>query len=211
MAKAIAIKDKKDLDRVQNYLKEHNEKAYILFIIGLATGYRGGDLINLTVMDVKKAIKTGMFTILEEKKVNIYKAKNNGYISEDKKRKFERSVYISEKLKSILKEYVAGRSDAEFIYWSQKQKGKGKYKNHIRRDSLGKEFKKAIKACGLEISAGTHTPRKTYGYIMYHANNRDINFVQELFGHSTAKWTRFYIGIDQEEKQQSAYVMDDYI
>lgn len=211
MAKAIAIKDKKDLERVQNYLKEHNEKAYILFIIGLATGYRGNDLRRLTINDLNNAIKSGYFSIKEEKIENINKANIKKGIANKNKKSFVRTVYISQKLSSILKEYVIGKSSAQYVYWSQKQTGKGGFKKNIRRDSLGKVFKKAITECGINISAGTHTPRKTYGYIMYHAHDKDINFVQELFGHSTVRWTRLYIGIDEEEKRMSASAIDDYI
>ncbi|MGL4742664.1 MAG: tyrosine-type recombinase/integrase [Sarcina sp.] len=212
MAKAIAIKDKKDLERVQNYLKENNEKAYVLFLIGLATGYRGNDLIKLTIKDLNDAIRLGYFSIIETKIENINAARvKSGKGKKKNEESFTRTVYISEKLKSKLKEYTKNKSEAEYVYWSQKQKGKGRLKDHIRRDSLGKVFKKAIITCGIDISAGTHTPRKTYGYIMYHAHEKDINFVQELFGHSTAKWTRLYIGIDEEEKKQSATAIDAFI
>lgn len=211
MAKAIAIKNKKDLERVQNYLKENNPKAYILFIIGLATGYRGNDLRWLTIQDLLDAIRLGYFSITEEKIENINKANIKRGKVKNNKKSFVRVAYISEKLKGILKEYVEGKSPAEYVYWSQKQKGKGSLKGNIRRDSLGKVFKKAIKECGINISAGTHTPRKTYGYIMYHAHDKDINFIQELFGHSTPMWTRLYIGIDEEEKKNAANAVDEFI
>lgn len=212
MSKAIAIKDKKDLERVQNYLKVTNEKAYILFLIGLATGYRGNDLIRLTIKDLNDAAMLGYFSIVESKIENINVARvRNGKGKKKTKKSFTRTVYISEKLKGKLREYTKNKCEAEYVYWSQKQKGTGKFKDHIRRDTLGKIFKKAVTVCGIDISAGTHTPRKTYGYIMYHAHEKDINFVQELFGHSTAKWTRLYIGIDVEEKKQSATAIDDFI
>ena len=44
--KSCAIKNSNDLRRIQAYLKINNKKAYILFSIGLATGYRGSDLVN---------------------------------------------------------------------------------------------------------------------------------------------------------------------
>lgn len=191
---AIAIKDEKDLKRIQNYLKFNNYSAYILFMISLGTGYRGNDLVGLTVYDIRQAIKTKELYIIESKT-----QKN-------------RIVYLGDKLIEILKEYVYDKEDSEYIYSSRKGKGKGKYKQHIRRDSLGKEFKKAAIACGVaNISVGTHTPRKTYGYIQYLKSGMDINYVQELFGHASARATKSYIGIDDDMLKESAKNIDDYM
>lgn len=198
--KAIAIKDIEDIKRVQNYLKYNNYKAYVLFMIGLGTGYRGGDLVHLTINDIRAAVKTEELCILEEKTENTRKVK------------FKRAVYLNQKLIKILSEYIKDKDDAQYIYCSQKGKGKGPYKKHIRRDSLGKEFKKAAVACGIaDISIGTHTPRKTYGYIQYISSGKDINYVQELFGHSSPKITKAYIGIDDDMLKESARNVDEYM
>lgn len=208
--KAIALKDINDIRRVQSYLKINNYKAFILFQIGIATGFRGGDLIKLTVLDVKNAIKERAFIIKEEKVVNITKAKEQkGLVI--KKKNYERIAYIEDNLISVLKDYIRDKEDAEYLYPSQKGKGTGKYKGCIRRDSLGKEFKKATTACGIDITCGTHTPRKTYGFFQYEGNDKSITFVQELFGHYSQEDTRKYIGIDGVEKKISAKVTDKLI
>lgn len=205
--KSIAIKDTKELQRVQSLLKTRNYKAYILFQIGLATGYRGGDLVRLTVLDVKKAIEQRKFVVAEEKINNMSNGKKNTI----RKETFERVAYISDNLIKVLKEYIDGKEDSEFLYPARNGKGKGNNKEHVRRDYLGKQFKKAIVELGMNMTCGTHTPRKTYGYIQYNAHEKDITFVQELFGHSTPKVTRRYIGIDEDEKRESAQCVDKYI
>lgn len=197
--KAIAIKDSEQLKRIQNYLKYNNYRAYILFMIGLSTGYRGCDLVHLTVADIKIAVETEQLNVLEEKTKNT------------RKHKQIRTVYLNSKLIKLLKEYINGKQDAEYIYSSQKGDGKGIYKKHIRRDTLGKEFKKAAVVCGItNISIGTHTPRKTYGYIQYITHDKDINYVQELLGHSSARITKAYIGIDDDILRESADVIEKY-
>ena len=119
---------------------------------------------------------------------------------------------MNDKLIDILKEFIMDKEDCEYIYSSKKGKGKGKYKQHIRRDSLGKEFKKAAVECGISNnSIGTHTPRKTYGYIQYIESGMDINYVQELFGHSSPKATKSYIGIDDDMLKESAKNIDEYM
>jgi hypothetical protein len=42
----------------------------VLFVLGIATWYRAGDLVKLRVRDIKIAIHDGEFTMLEAKKVN---------------------------------------------------------------------------------------------------------------------------------------------
>jgi len=197
---AIAIRNPIDVKRVCNDLKMRNEKAYILFMIGLTTGYRGGDLIKLTVGDIREAIGTGKLAVLEEK------------TEDTRKVPFKRVVFLSDKFKKFLNDYVKGKDDAEYICWSQKGKGEGNLREHIRRDSLGKIFKKSCVRLGIaNISVGVHTPRKTYGFNQYIAHDKDINFVQELFGHSTQKMTKEYIGIDEEMAKESANTMDIFV
>jgi len=197
---AIAIKNPTDVKRICNDLKIRNEKAYILFMIGLTTGYRGGDLIKLTVGDLREAIRTGKLAVLEEK------------TEDTRKVPFKRVVFLSDKFRKFLSDYIKGKDDAEYICWSQKGKGEGNLKEHIRRDSLGKIFKKSCVRLGIaNISVGVHTPRKTYGFNQYITHGKDINFVQELFGHSTQKMTKEYIGIDEEMAKESSTTMDIFV
>ena len=197
---SVAIKDIKQLKRVENYLKFKNYKAYILFLIGLCTGYRGGDLVKLTIADLRESIKTGELIILESK------------TEHTRKRNFKRTAYLNEKLINILKEFVKDKEDAEYVYQSQKGKGKDKYKTHIKREYLGKIFKNAAVACGItDVPIGTHTPRKTYGYIQYIKNDKDIYIVQKLFGHSSARFTMQYIGIDDDINRESAKNTEEYM
>lgn len=197
---AIAIKDPIDLKRVCNDLKITNLKAYMLFMIGLTTGYRGGDLIKLTIADLREAIKCGKLVVLEEK------------TEDTRKVPFKRVVFLSDKFKNFLSDYVKGKDDSEYICWSQKGKGKGTSRKSIRRDSLGKIFMKSCKRLGIaNISVGVHTPRKTYGYNQYITHDKDINFVQELFGHSNPKITRNYIGIDEEMAKEASTTMDKFV
>ncbi len=55
---------------------------------------------------------------------------------------------------------------------------------------------------GLNINAGTHTLRKTFGYHHY-KKYRDIAKLQAILNHSKPGETLDYIGITQEEADQS--------
>lgn len=197
---SVTIKNIKDLQRIANRLKEYNYPAYILWSIGVNTGYRGGDLVKLTVGDIRKSLETGELVILEEK------------TKDTRKEQFERVVMLSNKLMTILREYIKGKSDAEYLYWSQKGKGEAPFKEHISRESLGKVFRKVIIELGIaKNSIGVHTPRKTYGYFQYLEHDKDIYYVMKLFGHSKKDVTMDYIGLDNDILKESATIADKYV
>lgn len=206
---ALTIKNPLDLKRIQNYLKEKNDKLYILWMIGQNTGLRGSDLVKLTIYDLRQAIKNKKMIVVEQKIEGIMKSKlkSNRPIRKTTRREIKRTVWINNYLISELREFVYGKSSSEFVYPTKSKQG------HIRRDSLGKAYKRALIKLGIAKetdSVGTHTPRKTYGYIQYQENGGDINKVMELFGHSSPRITRVYIGIDDDEKEESANTMDKY-
>ena len=47
------IKENDDIQAMKDYLKEWNEMYYMLFITGLNTGLRVGDILTLKVKDVQ--------------------------------------------------------------------------------------------------------------------------------------------------------------
>lgn len=49
---------------------------------------------------------------------------------------------------------------------------------------------------------GTHTMRKTFGYF-YYRKTKDLVFLQEIFNHSAPIITKRYIGLIQEEIDES--------
>jgi len=62
-------------------------------------------------------------------------------------------------------------------------------------------LKKAAEKLGIE-KVGTHTLRKTFGYHHYQ-RNKDVAILQKLFNHSSPSITLEYIGISQDEQDQS--------
>ena len=68
-----AIKDAEILSDIQDYLKYYNERDYIIFIIGLRTGYRMQDIVDLKIKDIKKALVECRFVIEEKRDSEIMK------------------------------------------------------------------------------------------------------------------------------------------
>ena len=129
------IKDIEKLKDIRDYLKSKNERDYVLFMLGIMTGYRAGDLVTLKVRDVKEALTSGKFIILEGKK------KNSKNIRE--KNRKPREAEIIPELETIIKEYIKGKKDFEYMFPSRKGNG------YINVDRVTRILKEAANHFGL--------------------------------------------------------------
>ena len=172
MKKHIAepIKSKKDIKAVEQYLKEHNERDYVIWVLGLNSGLRVSDIVGLNVSDV---VDKTHITIIEKK---------------TQKRK---SFYINDKLKKVLKSYTKDRNLDEPLFL-------GKQGRRLDRSIVHRFIKNACKEVGLKIQASTHTMRKSFGYHHYQ-QYKDSIILQKIFNHSSQNITLRYISVDQDE------------
>ena len=182
---------------IEDYLKYKNKRNYILFLIGVTTGYRAGDLVKLKARDIREALRRNLFIIFEGKKFN---SKN----IREKNRKPRESEILPSVAKQ-LKEYIRDMKDYEYIFKSRKGKNK-----HIGVQAVSNILKDAGEYFGLyNISA--HSMRKTYAYKLYIESGRDIVLVKEALGHSSIEETKAYIGLDKEKYHEVAKSLNDFV
>lgn len=194
---AKPIKSTEKVLDIQDYLRYKSERNYILFLIGVTTGYRAGDLVALRVRDVREALRRGEFTIMEGKK------KNSKNIRKSNKK--PRSVEILPKLSKILKEYIKDKKDYEYMFKSRKG-----INQHIGVQAVSNILKEAGEYFGL-VDISAHSMRKTYAYKIYIESDRDIVAVKELLGHSSIEETKAYIGLDRERYHQYSKSLNDFV
>lgn len=165
------IRDPQKLTDIQEYLKRQNPRDYIMFIVGVYTGLRISDILNIKVKDTKSP----KYIILREKKT-------------DKERMIEKSSFI----KRELAWYCEGKPEDEYIIKSREQENKPltRYMAYKILNDAGKNF-------GLQ-RIGTHTLRKTFGY-HYYRQSKDVALLQKMFNHSDPSITLRYIGIIQDD------------
>lgn len=172
MKKHIAepIKSKKDIKAVEKYLKEHNERDYVIWVLGLNSGLRVSDIVGLNVSDV---VDKTHITIIEKK---------------TQKRK---SFYINDKLKKVLKSFTKNRNLDEPLFI-------GKQGRRLNQRQVYRFLIDACNKIGIKSKVSTHTMRRTFGYHHYQ-QYKDIVILQQIFNHSSPRITRMYLGITQDE------------
>ncbi|MGL5152802.1 MAG: tyrosine-type recombinase/integrase [Clostridium sp.] len=194
---ARPIKNVDEVLDIQDYLKYKSERDYILFVLGVTTGYRAGDLVKLKARDIREALKRKCFRIMEGKKLNSKSIKSSN--------RKPREVEIIPKLDKLLREYIKDMKDYEYIFKSRKGTNKP-----IGVPRVSNLLNEAGKYFGLyDISA--HSMRKTYGYRIFLASDKNIVAVKELLGHRSIEETKLYIGLDKEEYHTYNKSLDAFI
>lgn len=174
MTKVEPIRNLNDLKKVESVLSNQNMRNLLFFTIGTNCGLRISDILALNVEDVKN--------------------KNYIQIVEQKTGKFKKFP-INSKLKPMFKEYTKGRNLKEPLF-------KSVFNNRLERFAAYHIIKNACKEAGIEEKVGTHTLRKTFGYHHYR-KYKDVALLQKIFNHSSPVITLNYIGIEQDQIDES--------
>ena len=171
------IRDKNDLKRIHNWFIEHDlEKYAILFKFGCYTGLRASDIVSFQVKDLYKKDRISI------REVKTGKAKSSP---------------IKPLLQDLINNYIEKHnlSNEEYIFGGRGDK-------EIDRSQVYRCINNACKELGITANVGTHTMRKTFGYHHY-KQFHDVALLQNIFNHASPDVTLRYIGITQEEMDQS--------
>ena len=170
------IRDKNKIEEIKSYLKQNGSRDLLLFTMGINTGLRISDLLKLKVIDVRN--------------------KSHVEIKEQKTGKIKRFPLLGN-LQSMIEEYVRGRLDNEYLFRSREGANKP-----ITRVMAYKIINNACRKAGITDNVGTHTLRKTFGYHHYQQFH-DVAILQYLLNHSSPSITLRYIGITQDNVENT--------
>lgn len=167
----------------------------MLFAIGRGSGAypKRPELAERDVLLFLIGINTGLRVndIVKLKVKDVMK--DTFYISEGKTYK-KREINIS-MLRAEIDRYIKDRPEDEYLFKSQKGS------NHITTTQVYRILSSAGAYVGFDY-IGTHTMRKTFGYHHY-KQYKDVAILQEIFNHDAPSVTRRYIGIRQDEINES--------
>lgn len=168
------IKNIDHLKKLEEYLRKKSQRDLLLFTIGTNCGLRISDIVALNVGDVR--------------------SKTHIQIKEKKTGKFKKFP-INAKLKPMFYEFTKGKRSNEPLFTTI-------FKNRMNRFAAYYILKTACGAVKLQEKIGTHTLRKTFGYHHYQ-KFKDVAILQKIFNHSNPQTTLRYIGIEQDEIDDS--------
>lgn len=163
---------------IQNIREALNQTAFprrnnLLFSLGINTGLRVGDLLQLRIEDVK--------------------GRSSVKIREGKTAK-ARLVHLDAVMADIA-EYLDDQPNTGVLFASQRT---GQPMSTVQAYRI---LKSAGNKCGYDY-VGTHTMRKTFGY-HYFQQTHDIVTLMIIFNHSSQNITKRYIGIEEDDIKNS--------
>ena len=168
------IRKKEDIKKVENILLSQSKRDLLLFAIGTNCGLRISDILRLNVGDVRD--------------------KTHIQITEKKTGKFKKFP-INSKLKPMIDDFIKGRRNTEPLLLSH-------WGHRLDRTTAYYIIRYACEKAGLQDKIGTHSMRKTFGYHHYQ-QFKDVVILQKIFNHSSPQITLRYIGVEQDEIDDS--------
>lgn len=165
------IRDKRDIQRIIDWFYRTKRRKYaVMFTLGVYSGLRISDLLKLKVRDV---LNRDNIT-LREQKTGKYKL-----------------FPLQKRLQNLLNDFCKNRNPDEWLFT-------GRHSRKLDRSQMYRFLNQACKELNINVNAGTHTMRKTFGYHQY-KQFHDIGRLQIMFNHYSPNVTRRYIGITQDE------------
>jgi integrase len=175
--KVEPIRSLDDIKIIKRMLSD-NPRNLSIFVLGINTNLRASDLLKIKVGQVRHLIPGEYFSLTEKKT--------------KKKRDITINKGVYETLQALF-ETRPGAKDDEYLFPSRQGGGPlcVPYLN-----SLVKGWASAIKLKG---NYGSHSLRKTFGYIHRTQHKTDIPTLMTLFNHSNQRQTLDYLCIQPEE------------
>ena len=164
------IRDREILRDIAIYIRDSNDRDYVLFALAVYSGLRITDILNLRVKDLKN-----------KREINVIEKKTG-------KRKM---LTINPFLQNILKPYLKNKGNMEYVisFTGKENKPISRVRAFQIIKNVGEKF---------DIKLSPHSLRKTFGYFHYQ-ENKDVIVLQKIFNHSDPSITLIYIGIEQSE------------
>lgn len=183
--KVDPIRDLKNIKAIKRLLADQ-PRDLALFTVGINTNLRASDILRIAVGQVRGLNAEDHFTIREKK------------TGKEKNVTINKTVH--EAIGRLL-DTMPDAADEDPLFRSRKGKAA------IGVPYLNALVKSWCKEINLTGNYGSHTLRKTFGFMHRTINKTDLPTLMQMFNHSTQKQTLTYLGI-QAEKIKSAYLFE---
>jgi integrase len=170
------IRRLKDIKAISELTKS-NPRNHLLYIIGINNGIRACDIVKLKVAQVRD-LKVGDTLTIKESKTG----KDNVLV-------------INKTVHRSLRQYLDTVRPADGDYLFASRKGD----SHIQSQAVSKLVKQWTGAINLKGNYGSHTLRKTWGYIQRTQHGVGFEIICKRYNHSSPAITMRYLGIEDKE------------
>lgn len=182
------IRDEELLKKCFEIARRHDAKKgkrefswELLLAVGFSTSLRISDISRLRVKDVIgsdhvqiKAQKTGKTT----------------------------NIFVNREARKRIEKLLRGRGRDEFVFLSREKDAETGRPRAISRQRAYQIINDICHKAGIEEKVGCHTLRKTFGY-RYYKMTGDVVSLQRILCHSSRRETLIYIGVIQDEIDNS--------
>lgn len=197
-----------DIRAIQNYYLSRNRfRDYMMFTVGIATGFRISDLVSLNISDV--IYEDGTF----KEYIDIIE-KKTGKASHNVNDKCVITEAIREAVGLYLAHHIVKDYNEPLIY-SRKPNKFGEHR--IREESGWRIIKEAQRALGMNYNLGSHSMRKTFANIAACCSseaNIDMNKllqIQHMLKHSDYRTTMKYLNLNSIFTSNARIEVSDFI
>lgn len=187
--------------KLEEISKDCPERNLMIFYIGVATGYRLVDYLNLTNGELKEFLDEDKFIIQESKQYNAWKTHIEKNPNSKRKLPVPREAIIQANLRREIKDYIKGKKKSDYAFESEKYASEP-----ITPKTYSAILKKVGEELGLKHITG-HSLRKTYAQRLWQ-EKRDLEFVRKSLGHKSIETTKHYLGLENEIKEDASRIAD---
>ncbi|GAB3369005.1 tyrosine-type recombinase/integrase [Spongiibacter taiwanensis] len=174
MAAVDAVKTLDEVRDVARLLKKHRGEIYSdLWVFGVNVALRISDLLPLTM----EQAKSGMLELQEGKTGKL------------------RKITLNDTAKAIVNKRIVANPDHIYLFQVDSNRARNK---PLSRSAVSKAFAEVGEI--LDIQLGTHSMRKTLGWVM-HSQGASIERVCKVLNHSHPAVTMRYIGLTDADTQ----------
>ncbi len=167
-----------------NLYRQKNPRDFLLFVFGINSGLRIGDILSLKLADVKDSQgRLRDFLTIKEQKTGK-----------------TRKVHFNKQIKEAINHYIKKTDifDLDRCLFTNEKRKQNKPITRIRAYQLINEWCRKV---GIRYKVGGHTLRKTFGYHL-RMQGISIERISNLLNHQNIKVTFRYIGIDDDENKE---------
>ena len=179
--KVDPITENKHIRAIKKLLAD-NPRDKLLFIIGINSGIRVQDILQIRIRDVR------------------HKALGDRIVLTEQKTGKENVVIINHEIFDAMQQYLADGEHSEDDYLFKSRKGDNYPLTTFRVMKMIKGWTDAI---NLQGNFGAHTLRKTWCYMQRTEYGVSWEVIAKRLNHSNPAITRRYLGVKEEEVEQA--------